>query len=478
MIEEERYIIRVLAPVHIGCDEVYEPVGFVIDENQNFLHAFDPLDFLRSLSRQDKYRMSAICGKGTVESIMELYKFMRNRPFDGHRVAVCRGFVENYRKTLSMSINDRKKIQQELNNFSIARTAFNPTTQRPFIPGSAVKGALRTAYLNGRQALKKLPRARDAARLERDLLDGGSFASDPFRLLMVSDFHPLGPCRTKILYAVNEKKKKDSKFHARGPYQTLEVIEPGAVFAGTIRVLNPLSRDVIKTPLTEKAVFECASFFYGKEKTREDRELKDVGLPVLAWGGMDGPVPLRIGRHSGAESLTIEGQRNIRIMQGREKPAIMSNRGATTFWLAAESSAGYQKGSLRPLGWASLGRLSAKMAAELANQEKDEMEKNLPGRRATDTTAEQTPASSVKPVAPVEETWNDAYVSFNAGGGGIVTAISKEGKKAELRGKGRAMTIISDSLHKKIFEGKRTIPKARVVLELEGRVYRIVKICS
>jgi len=473
MNEENRFCIRIFSPIHVGCDEVYEPTGFVIDENAGMLHAFDPLDFLRSLGQQDRERLASICGKGSVESIMELYKFMRGKRFDGHSVSVCAGFLESYRNTLSISAHDRKKIQQELNNFSIARTAFNPTTQQPCIPGSAVKGALRTAYLNGRQAVKKLPQARNANQLERDLLDGGSFASDPFRLLKVSDFHPLGPCRTKILYAVNEK-KKPSKFQARGPYQTLEIIEPGAVFVGSIQVLQPLTRDVIKSPLTDKTVFESAGSFYSREKVREDGELNEAGLPSLNIDLTDGAVPIRIGRHSGAESLTIEGQRNIRIMQGKGKPATFSSKGATTFWLTAESSAGYQKQALKPFGWAALGKLSADMASELAKKEAAAVK---PIRYEAEPAAGQKPSPAIPaPAPPPEETWEGAYVSFDAGGAGVLKVTASDGiRKAELRGRDKAKAATAEALHKKLFEGKKNIPKARVTVRRSGeKAYEIV----
>jgi len=44
---------------------------------------------------------------------------------------------------------------------------------------------------------------------------------------------------------------------------------------------------------------------------------------------------VRIGRHSGAEAVTIEGKRNIKIMQGKEKSPLWRNH-STTFWLASE----------------------------------------------------------------------------------------------------------------------------------------------
>lgn len=402
MSTEKRFALRILSPVHIGCDEVYEPTGFVIDEVNNVLQAFDALDFLRSLSTQDKERMAAICGKGSVESVLELYKFMKGRRYEGHSVTVCAGLVENYRKTLSMSTHDREKIQRELNNFSIARTAFNTTTQQPYIPGSAVKGALRTAYLNGRQALKKLPQAnnRKAGQLEQELLDGGSFASDPFRLLKVSDFHPLSSCTTKILYAVNEK-KNPSKFKARGPYQTLEVIEPGAVFMGTIQIQPPATREVISTPITEESLVESAGRFYGREKAREDAELKEAGLPFLNMGDMSSAFPLRIGRHSGAVSLTIEGHRNIKIMKGRGERPVYSDK-ATTFWLAADSPAGYQNGLLKPFGWVAIGNLTKELEEiyERANDKNKQPRVTTPINASSEPAAAERAAKEDHRVAP------------------------------------------------------------------------------
>ena len=104
-------ILLILAPVHIGCDEVYEPAGFVINEQAEVLTSFDPLDFFRSLDAQTKGNYSAICRKGTIESILELYKFMKGKHFSGHSVGVCKGLLEQYQKTLGIPLGDRRKIQ-------------------------------------------------------------------------------------------------------------------------------------------------------------------------------------------------------------------------------------------------------------------------------------------------------------------------------------------------------------------------------
>ena len=214
-----RFVIRTVSPLHIGCDEVYEPLGFRVDKRNREIIAFSPIDLVATLPPKKLDQFSAICEKGTVSSLLEIYKFMGNVEMEGRRIKVSTGFVEHYSKTLSIPLNDERKIQRELNQFTIWRTAFLTEDQRPYIPGSAIKGSLRTAYLNALAKKKKLGpfKARDAKRLERILLEGGQFSTDPFRCIKVSDFRPVGRIKTKIVYAVNEKKAV-SRFRARGPF--------------------------------------------------------------------------------------------------------------------------------------------------------------------------------------------------------------------------------------------------------------------
>lgn len=58
----------------------------------------------------------------------------------------------------------------------------------------------------------------------------------------------------------------------------------------------------------------------------------------------------RIGRHSGAEEMTIEGYRQIMIMQGKgQRPKYLDH--ATTIWLASETSKPGSNKNLTPFGW-------------------------------------------------------------------------------------------------------------------------------
>jgi CRISPR-associated protein Csm5 len=313
-----------------------------------------------------------------------------------------------------------------------------------------------------------------AETLEKGLLNYQKLENDPFRLLKVSDFHPIGPCTTKIIYAVNEK-KEDSKFKARGPYQILEIIEPGAVFAGTIKVLSPLTREAIREPLTEKAVFNSAVTFYEKEKKLEDGEFNAAGITAFNLEKENDAYLLRLGRHSGAESITVEGYRHIKIMKKRgERPAYSDK--ATTFWLASDASTGYQKSQLRPFGWSALGKLTDELQATFKQLLTEQAAKSFPFSSGGMPGVQTEIRKPVQPALPVEEVWGNAFVAYNAGGPGKITAQVPGGKAAILQGRDKLKGAVAEVLHKKLFEGKKQVPKACVTVRKTGNSYEIISV--
>jgi len=347
--------LKVISPVHIGCDEVYEPTGFALDEQKKELVAFEPAAFLGMLEQQDLDQYSAICRKGTISSLLEIYKFIRlhNEFVQGRRVTVSDAFIDHYNRTLKLSPGD---VQQQLNKFQVGRTAFQRVDAVPYIPGSAIKGALRTAVLNLRNAGKTHPKYRDGKQLNEEL-SGGTFATDPFRLIKVGDFRSVKEVKQKIVYGVNRKKRLSEK-KARGPYQILEVIEPGAEFVGTITVQQAHSRAGIRKSVQFDEIEKALSGFYTRELRKEKMSLKTIGCDVPILEELPPEMMLiRIGRHSGAECVTVEGQRIIKIMQGPGvKPKYKDH--ATTLWLAAASENPSSNKSLQPFGWSGLSLLS------------------------------------------------------------------------------------------------------------------------
>ncbi len=366
--------LHVLSPIHIGCDDVYEPFSFVIDEKNKSLIVFAPFIFYKKLPPADKQTFTSICEKGDISSILKLYQFMHKKidlvkEIKRCEIEVSDGFTEHYKNKILINKNQNTEqdIQKEINLFAINRTAYNPHTDIPYIPGSSLKGSLRTGYLNKLAKdvdIKNRPNLKNksAQELESELLKG-SFSSDPFSMLKVSDFHPVknSDFKLKIVYAINKKKKK-SRFEAKGPYQILEVVKD-SVFEGRININQPRGNCEIKDPIDEISLINAMNKFY-KNIFEEERKILD-GVEIKSsiyekYEKYKGKIKfgclVRLGRHSGAEAVTIEGKRNIKIMQGKGQEPKQENH-STTLWLASDSSDSRVKDSkniLVPFGWAIL----------------------------------------------------------------------------------------------------------------------------
>jgi len=482
MSETKTCFLRILTPVHIGCDEVYEPLSFVIDEKKKEIVYFDPIDFLKTLSPTERDKFVSICKKGTISSLLELLKFMYGKEAKGERVKLCSGFLEHYRENLRNGVKSEKEIQQEMNRFSIARTSFHPYTNEPYIPGSGLKGSLRTAYLN---AVAKLEKVEDtgnqAIELEKRLLHYTSFEEDPFRLLKVSDFVPVKVSR-KIVYAVNERKNPASKGRPPSIPQLVEVILPGSIFMGTITIEDKYIYETgIKKPLNWDSVFKSAEF-YKKEWERERDELKGIGIhPEIT--GVDGKgVLVRLGRHSGAECVTIECYRSISIRGKRGSSISDKPTTPTTIWLASETRKNWDRKSLQPFGWACLGIADDKMVREYSSTVKEKWEKFLLTKKMSTVpdskvdAGEEKKSNEVAKIDVTEEVWENCTVKFDAGGGGVLRATGPKGERAQLVGKEKGQAVTEGSLHKKLFERRDAISKIKVTVRKIGNAYEITKV--
>lgn len=465
--------LHIISPVHIGCDDAYEPTGFVVDKAAKKLIAFDPLDFVRSLNDADRTEFLAISDKGTLESNVEIYKFMNDHKdaVKGHSVSVSNGFIVNYDRVVNIKVDDRNTIQQELNKFFINRTGYLPFDNAPYIPGSALKGALRTGWLNHINN-KQSRQGVNSKQLEQQLL-GGSFATDPFRLLKVSDFLPVGVPETRICFGFYRKRNPKNEKDNKGPPQILEVIQPYGIFEGIITLHQPeIGADINNALTVSLDFFKHVGVFFESELNREEINLQQMKLPASIRNKfiekfeehfLKSVFPVRIGRHSGAECLTIEGARSIYIMhtkyqQYRESP--------TTIWFAADAPRATN--NLHPFGWAALELLPMDSACP------------YPLRTFTDkmsTSASAAPAVLHKLAARslvVEQIlWKDAVLGWNPGSTMLSVTNPTSGQKAELR-LNQDRSIVSEDVIARIRKGK--VVKADVSLQKSGNAFAIVAV--
>lgn len=360
--------LKVISPIHIGCGDYYEPTNFVIDtETKKLLH-FDPLELVLNMDENEKKEFIKVCSDN---KILEIYRFI-NKTFTKHKDKINSIKEVNIVEDLSLHYQEVLQSKQDsvINQFVIEKTIRNPINNLPYIPGSSIKGAIRTAYLsklaldngirNYWETRRDIEDKKIAKELEKELL-GGIYSQDPFKFLKVSDFTPITEnISTKIVYAINKKKKK-SKYKASGPYQILEVISENTEFQGTISVFKDdfslLSSEHFKVFLNNisniQNLLKIISSFYYKIYEKENEVFKQIELQNLIPKVQTKPQNvflIRIGRHSGAEAVTIENNRNIKIQQGRRPPEYLAF--ATTLWLASKTKKPKNNQEiLSPFGW-------------------------------------------------------------------------------------------------------------------------------
>ena len=203
-----RLILETINPVHIGNGETIDPYEYIITDK---LYKINLWKFISSLNYEDKENFLKISSSDMVET----------RRFIKEKADLSNGSVSNVSE-YSMNVNQdayriyADKIGDPNNQLSIQ--TFIKTLDRPFIPGSSVKGAIRTALLFS-MADKPII---DTMNIQQNVFKFKNPLEDPFRALTITDSIPIDvdkmlicPIRT---YAKN--KKKGNKFEESG-YITL-----------------------------------------------------------------------------------------------------------------------------------------------------------------------------------------------------------------------------------------------------------------
>jgi CRISPR-associated protein Csm5 len=278
--------------------------------------------------------------------------------------------------------------------------------------------------------------------LEADLL-GGSFASDPFRLVEVADASS-SDLRSRVVFAIDRRKQPRRDGKEKDLFVRREAISGGQLHGlrGEVRFKSPPAwARPPHVPSAGKRIGDFASVaracngFYLQRLNADLATLRVLsadpwigdfeGLiealrPALLEGRM---MLLRVGRHSGAESVTLDRLRWIRIRGGRHREDYWA-REATTLWLAAEQEDSASE--VRPFGW---------LLVERADSPREEhLERWCEGEaKAFALPAVPENPAVTRRVAEAEArsatVWERAQLQFNPRNG-TLTAIGPENAKA------------------------------------------------
>ena len=373
--------ITTLSPIHIGCGDDYDPTNYVIDGNR--LYTFDPVLLLRELPMKAQEEFARIVeGRDSLRAIQSFfYRYKQSALKVGRLNANVAETVQVFYDSRIGQVAQREPGGNVLSKLEIARTAFNPISGQPTLPGSSIKGAIRPAVMESLRQRQGFRKSRD---MESEIL-GGSFSTDPFRFLKISD----GTFRPKIARKIQDgsvqhverrprvclqvnRKKRPNQYEARGNVHTLLECIPAntpQAFAARWVVEQKAGRggQVPGLQLDFETVALACNRFYGERLQAEINLHSYTGKWAAGMGKAMGPdgflkkmadegqgFLLRVGRHSGAESVTVNAPRSIKIMKARGQSPEYAEE-ATTLWLAADRKD--QMDNLQPFGWVFVHRI-------------------------------------------------------------------------------------------------------------------------
>lgn len=351
--------LTTLTPVHIGSGDSYDPTQFFIDE-KDYLNCFNTAEFIEKLDDKQRAEFSKICLE---MNYVSMFRFFREKISDDlkcRKVKVAKDIVETYKKVL----NTGSKGNQIINQLELKRTCFNEFKETAYIPGSSLKGSLKTAWMSAKAVKDEITGQRDIRELERRVLEG-TFSEDPFRFVKVSDLFPensqTGPAKTMVLYATNHSKEPSRQKDKSELAVAFEVLLPGNVLTGKINLGQPrgLNR-VARLPkvVDLDALASSSEKHYFSKLEQEQALLHSLGCdPELVKKIRERAAdklfktvfPIRLGHHSGAEFLTLDGNRQIKIRKGPRNSEIKTE--STTIWLASTIKKPLKRDKLVPFGW-------------------------------------------------------------------------------------------------------------------------------
>lgn len=384
-----RFHITPLSPVHIGTGECYEPTNYVIDSDA-ILHEFDTGGVMAALDAAERRQLLAIAGgrpgPGMIKDLQRFFHERRARLADEavNRIPVLPGIARIYADRVGQTAQREDSGRELINQLEIDRCAYHPVTRKPVLFGSSLKGAMRTALLDRINQGQRAPEAKGLhefqGRLFHYLNPRGRFdlERDPLRLLQLSDAAwqggPDGPA-AQIYLAVNRKKapvrdREGRELRAMGEnlsrFRECVPAWEYRAFAGQLNLQTlTAGGDSQKQPdfrFDLGDIADACNHFYRPIIDREIESLSARGFLDSAWAAsirtllkatesrmqQGQAFLLRVGRHSGAESVTVNGVRKIRIMKGKGQPQEQAAE-ARTWWLAAGDRD--QRSGLLPFGW-------------------------------------------------------------------------------------------------------------------------------
>jgi CRISPR-associated protein Csm5 len=132
-----RFRAQAVTPIHVGSGAEIDPGEFLLRDGQ-LLH-FNPSAVVSDLDDEDRRRFMALANRADLK---ELQAFFRSHCDPGRH---GRGWID---ASEAFQVEFARKANNPDNRFQVKLMPRNPHTGAVYLPGSGIKGAIRTAVVN------------------------------------------------------------------------------------------------------------------------------------------------------------------------------------------------------------------------------------------------------------------------------------------------------------------------------------------
>lgn len=348
-----------LTPIHVGTGERIAREEYVVDGNR--LIRFNPHAVIADLAPAELARYEQMLDRNELDgAVAFLRKYGKLPNYQLYAAEMGR----SAQRELAEVVSGRQRGE-------VNPLLRNPVSGEVIIPGSSLKGAIRTAVVS---CLANMPplkagvtAAVEAGKQDRDWRRRGGVCEaleskaldrpprnterDPLRMLKLSDaVLPAGAARVDRAYVITRTRPEGGSEKMRMYYERLRCQADGVgapTFTVEIRLeedqgKHPKVRELLRRPLSWDLLVQACNMFYWKRLKEE----KETFYPAAKWTWVPKPsrssVLLRLGRFSHFESLSVEGLRDGWNVQAKQPIAGMG---------ASRTVCEVGTGGRMPFGW-------------------------------------------------------------------------------------------------------------------------------
>ena len=359
-----RVKLTALTPLHIGSGEVYEPTNFIIDDD--ILYEFRDEDFYMALAPIQQKVFMEIVDKNSSDSFIKIHKFIKNNKDIAIKVAsVMVRVTSDLQKAYNNKVGNISQIESKnirvFNQFEIQKiqrkqikTQADGYAHTGYIVGSSLKGAISTAY-------QEFIYKKDGANVLKEKFQsvGKEMDRNIFREFKVSDSF-VTKIGTQIGFALNKERFHYDSHNPQANIKLstyIEVIDRDSTFEVDISHGRLDIREILQScnahymPIF-KSIF--ASKLNNRNEYINEYLNADFYERYRHFELKPNQYLIRVGKHSGARAVTIEGLRDIKSKVSGGGRSKKPNRWEqlkeeTTSWLFGESDK--INSNLLPFGW-------------------------------------------------------------------------------------------------------------------------------